>query len=213
MSEVSRETAAAESAAAVFSTQLPLAERYAELLATEGVRRGLIGPRESDRLWDRHILNCAVIAELIDPSADVLDIGSGAGLPGIPLAIVRPDLWITLVEPMERRTTFLEEAIERLELSNVEVVRSRAEEVRPRGKADVVTSRALAPLDKLAHWCLPLARRGGQVLAIKGASAADEIAKHERTIGKRGARRVSVVRCGTGLLETPTTVIRMYHSV
>lgn len=209
MNDVSRETAAAEQATAVFSTRMPLAEEYARLLASDGVTRGLIGPREVPRLWERHLLNCAVLSELIEQEADVLDVGSGAGLPGLVLAIARPDIFVTLVEPMARRTDFLTEAIAALELDNVEVLRARAEEVKPRGKADVVTSRAVAPLGKLSHWCMPLARPGGDVLAIKGASAADELTKYAKELCKRGAVDPEVIQCGTELLDTPTTVIRM----
>lgn len=193
----------------VFGEALPIAEKYAALLAGDGVVRGLIGPREVPRLWERHLLNCAVLAELVPNDADVLDIGSGAGLPGIPLAIARPDLWVTLVEPMERRTTFLEEAVEQLGLTNVEVLQARAEGVSPKGKADIVTSRAVAPLGKLANWCLPLVRRGGEMLAIKGASAPAEIEKFLAEKPSRAKNRPEVVECGRDLLETPTTVIRL----
>ena len=202
--DVSRETAER-----VFGSALPVAEHYAALLAGDGVVRGLIGPREVPRLWERHLLNCAVLAELIPDDADVLDIGSGAGLPGIPLAIVRPDVWVTLVEPMERRTTFLRETVKELGLDNVEVLQARAEGVSPKGKADVVTSRAVAPLGKLTNWCLPLVRRGGEMLAIKGASAPAEIEKFLAEKPGRAKLRPEVVECGAGLLETPTTVIRL----
>lgn len=169
----------------------------------------MIGPREADRVWQRHLLNCAALEELIAPDSDVLDLGSGAGLPGIPLAIARPDLWVTMVDPMERRVAYLEEVIAQLELPNVEVVRARAEEVTPVGKADVVTSRAVAPLSKLAQWCLPLARPGGEMLAIKGASAEEEAAAHAGRIPRRLGSRPEVVRCGGEYLDTPTTVIRV----
>ena len=203
--DVSRETAAD-----VFGDRLPVAMRYAELLATDGVLRGLIGPREVPRLWERHLLNCAVVAELMAADADALDIGSGAGLPGIPLAIARPDLFVTLVEPMERRTVFLDAAVARLGLSNVAVLRARAENVEPRGKADVVTCRAVAAIDRLAEWGLPLLRSGGELLAIKGASASAELAKHPRLGSRRcQAGPAEVVSCGVGLLDTPTTVIRV----
>ncbi|MGH8794124.1 MAG: 16S rRNA (guanine(527)-N(7))-methyltransferase RsmG [Stackebrandtia sp.] len=217
--DVSRETATPHSAVAwrqppaaaatVFGDRLEAAEQYAELLAGEAVLRGLIGPREAERLWDRHLLNCAVLGELIDSDADVLDVGSGAGLPGIPLAIARPDLWVTLVEPMERRSGFLDEVVALLGLPNVEVVRARAEQVTPRGKADAVTSRAVAPLGKLVGWCLPLARPGGEMLAIKGASAADEASAHADEVSRARGTRPEVTTCGDGLLETPTTVIRV----
>ncbi|HIW63955.1 MAG TPA: 16S rRNA (guanine(527)-N(7))-methyltransferase RsmG [Candidatus Stackebrandtia excrementipullorum] len=208
---VSRETEdeAKENGKQVFGDGYPMAEEYASLLAGDGVVRGLIGPREVGRVWERHLLNCAVLGELVTRDADVLDIGSGAGLPGIPLAIARPDIWVTLVEPMERRVTFLNEVVETLKLPNVEVLRARADAVSPKGKADVVTSRAVAPLLKLAHWCLPLARRGGEVLAIKGASAPDEVSKYLAANRKNAAHKPRVVECGAGLLTTPTTVIRL----
>src|SRR4051812_26987441 len=158
MSEVSRETPSApEVARRVFpSARLPLAERYAELLATDGVVRGLIGPREAPRLWDRHLVNCALLGELLPEGATVCDIGSGAGLPGLVLAIARPDLSMTLVEPLLRRTTFLEEVAASLELTNVEVVRGRADALHGERTFDVVTSRAVAPLDRLLGWSMPL---------------------------------------------------------
>jgi 16S rRNA (guanine527-N7)-methyltransferase len=152
-----------------------VAEAYAALLADDGVVRGLIGPREAPRLWERHLLNCAVLAELIDEGADVADIGSGAGLPGLVLAVVRPDLRLTLVEPLLRRATFLQDAVDRLGLDNVEVVRARAEELHGKREFSVVTSRAVAPLDRLLDWSMPLVRQGGCLLAMNGSSAAEEI--------------------------------------
>ena len=165
--------------ATVFGSALPRAEAYAELLATDGTVRGLIGPREVPRLWDRHLLNSVALTGLIPAGARVVDVGSGAGLPGIPLALARPDLAVTLLEPLARRVAFLDECVSRLELENVTVVRGRAEEGpvrRSLGGADVVTARAVAPLEKLAGWCLPLLRPGGRLLAVKGATAADELA-------------------------------------
>jgi 16S rRNA (guanine527-N7)-methyltransferase len=159
----------------VFGVRWPVAASYAEMLATDGVTRGLIGPREAPRLWERHLLNCAVLATLIEADADVCDIGSGAGLPGIVLAIRRPDLRLTLVEPLLRRTTFLTEAVERLRLVNVSVVRERAENLPETTAFDVVTSRAVAPLPRLLAWSLPLVRPGGTMLALKGASAQQEL--------------------------------------
>jgi len=126
-----------------------LAVAYAEALATDGVTRGLIGPREVPRLWERHLLNCAVVAEAIPDGSEVCDIGSGAGLPGLVLSIRRPDLRVTLVEPLLRRTTFLTEVAERLDLTNVEVVRDRAEALHGSRECSVVTSRAVAPLPRL----------------------------------------------------------------
>ena len=161
----------------MFSDALPLAERFAHLLATDGVVRGLIGPREVPRLWERHLVNCALLGLGVPRGVTVADVGSGAGLPGLVLAIGRPDLRVTLVEPLLRRTTFLTEAVEQLALANVEVVRDRAEALHGHRSFDVVTSRAVAPLDRLARWCLPLVAPGGRMLAMKGSSAADEVAR------------------------------------
>lgn len=155
--------------------QLPLIEQYAALLATDGVIRGLIGPREVPRLWDRHILNCALMAELLTPNSTLADIGSGAGLPGLVLAIARPDVRVTLIEPLLRRTTFLTEVIADLKLENVVVVRGRAEEVHGRSTFDAVTSRAVAPLPRLLTWSMPLVAQDGRLLALKGSNVADEL--------------------------------------
>ncbi len=196
-------------AARVFGDRLDLARRYCAALATAGVERGLIGPREVPRLWERHILNCAVVGELIDEGASVVDIGSGAGLPGIPLAIARPDLRITLVEPLLRRTVFLSEFIEDAGLE-VRVVRGRAEQsgvIKEAGGADVVTSRAVAPLAKLAHWSLPLLRDHGRMLALKGTSAAEELERDGAELIRDGATDLRVVGCGAGIVEIPTLVI------
>jgi 16S rRNA (guanine527-N7)-methyltransferase len=203
-----------ESAAAarlLFGDRLPVAARYAGLLATDGVIRGLIGPREAPRIWQRHLLNCAAMAGLVPSGATVTDVGSGAGLPGIVLAVARPDLTMTLVEPMARRTTFLAEAVAALDLSDrVTIVRCRADEAVGRvPAADVVTARALAPLDRLVAWCLPLVRVGGRVLAIKGASAGAEIAAHRRRVAALGGGTPVVHRCGVGVLDQPTSVVEV----
>lgn len=198
----------------VFGDGLPLARRYAELLAEQGVDRGVIGPREVDRLWERHLLNSAVLAELLPRECRVVDVGSGAGLPGIPLAIARPDLRVTLLEPMARRVEWLREVVTELELT-AEVVRGRAEEgpVRDRwGGHDAVTARAVAPLGRLASWCLPLARPGGQLLALKGASAAEELDRDAAEIASAGGVEHRVVSCGDGVLEVPTTVVAVQRT-
>jgi 16S rRNA (guanine527-N7)-methyltransferase len=201
-----------------FGERLPLAERYASTLATDGVIRGLIGPREAPRIWDRHLLNCAAVAELVPPGGDgpgggvrVIDAGSGAGLPGLVLALVRPDLDVTLVEPKLRATTFLSEVVTALGLEGrVTVVRARAEECHGRlPAAEVVVVRALAPLDRLTDWCLPLAKVGGRVLALKGESAAEEVAVHAVAIRRRGGGRPAVRRCGADHLTQPTTVVEI----
>lgn len=200
------------SARELFADRLPLAATYADLLVTDGVVRGLIGPREAPRIWDRHLLNSAAVSELIPSGAVVVDVGSGAGLPGLVLAVARPDLTVILVEPLARRTVFLTEAVAALGLGDrVTVLRSRAEEsagLLP-GPADVVTARAVAPLDRLAGWCLPLAAVGGRMLAIKGASAAEEAATHAADVVRIGGRAPVVRQCGVGLLDPPTTVVEI----
>ncbi|WP_369830085.1 16S rRNA (guanine(527)-N(7))-methyltransferase RsmG [Micromonospora sp. WMMB235] len=206
----------AEAARALFGDRLDLAAAYAELLATDGVVRGLIGPRETPRLWERHLLNCAVVAERIPEGASVIDVGSGAGLPGLVLAIARPDLTVTLVEPLARRTAFLIEAVQRLGLTrDVRVFRGRAEEAAAGSRdreplsADIVTARAVAPLDRLASWCLPLVASGGRLVALKGASAADEITEHAEAVIRLGGATPELHRCGEGVIDPPATVVEV----
>ncbi|MDQ3579611.1 MAG: 16S rRNA (guanine(527)-N(7))-methyltransferase RsmG [Actinomycetota bacterium] len=197
-------------AGVVFGDRQELAERFVAMLGQHGVERGLIGPREVDRLWDRHVLNSAVIGERINEGVRVVDVGSGAGLPGIPLAIARPDLSVVLLEPMARRVAWLDEVVETLELSSVTVLRGRAEEPAIKARvsgADVVTARAVAPLAKLCGWCLPLARVGGGVLALKGASAAEEIERDRAAVARIGGIDLRVESCGSDVLDVPTTVI------
>jgi 16S rRNA (guanine527-N7)-methyltransferase len=193
----------------VFSHHLTTAERYAEILTREGVVRGLIGPREIPRLWERHLVNCALLGRAIEPGLDVCDIGSGAGLPGIVLALSRPDLSVTLVEPLLRRSTFLGEVIAELDLGNVELVRARAEELHGQRDFSVVTSRAVAPLDRLVTWSMPLVRQGGEMVAMKGSSVQEEIDAAATALKKAGAGRVRVEEYGAGLVERPTVVVRV----
>lgn len=187
-------------------------EDYAALLAGAGVERGLIGPREVPRLWTRHLLNCAVVAPLVAEGASVVDVGSGAGLPGLVWAIVRPDLRVTCVEPLLRRATFLEESVAALGLGErVSIVRARAEEVPRSGsglRGDVVTARAVAPLDRLASWAVPLVAPGGELLALKGRAALDEVEAARATLERLGVREVEVVECGQGIVDPATTVVR-----
>lgn len=159
-----------------FGDLLPLAERYAAWLAGAGTERGLLGPREVPRIWDRHVLNSAALAPLLAPGESVVDVGSGAGLPGIPLALARPDCTYVLLEPLLRRAEFLREVVDDLGLGDrVSVLRARAEEAaREPRRWDVAVARAVAPLDRLAGWCLPLLRPGGRLLALKGERAAEE---------------------------------------
>lgn len=191
----------------MFRDALPTAVGYAELLATDGIVRGLIGPREVPRLWDRHLLNCAVVTDAIPEGSSVADIGSGAGLPGLVMAIRRPDLRVTLIEPLLRRTTFLDEAIAVLELANVIVRRGRAEEVHGTATFDVVTSRAVAPMDRLSRWSLPLVRSGGSFLAMKGSSAEDEVAAATNVIAQERGRLIGVRELGREFLERPVRVV------
>jgi 16S rRNA (guanine527-N7)-methyltransferase len=191
----------------VFGAAVEVARRFADLLASDGVERGLIGPREVPRLWERHLLNCAVVLPLVPAGAVAADIGSGAGLPGLVWALARSDLKVTLVEPMLRRVRFLEEAVRHLELSNVDIVRARAEELHGTRDFDVVMARAVAPLSRLASWCLPLVRPGGMMVALKGASAADELAEASSTISRLAGSPGRVATYGRGVLETPTRVV------
>ncbi len=208
-SELSELARPPEAARKLFGKQLPDVERYAELLADVGVRRGLIGPREVPRLWERHLLNCAVLSEIVPEGVTVCDVGSGAGLPGIPLALVRPDLDITLLEPLLRRTTFLEEVVELLGLEHVSVARGRAEEMlgalQP---VHVVTARAVAPLDRLAGWGIPLLRPYGEMLAIKGDTAEEELKGARDALHKLGVVDTSVVQVGAGVVDPLSTVVR-----
>src|SRR3954447_14403696 len=185
-------------AAELFGDGLGAAVRYAEILAGAGVERGLIGPREASRLWERHLLNSVALAELLEPGDRIADIGSGAGLPGIPLALARPDLRVTLIEPLLRRTDFLQEVVDDLGV-DMAVVRGRAEEQAVRqqvGEMDAVVSRAVASLDKLTRWSAPLLRSGGRMLAIKGERAAGELDEHRRVMESLGVVDARVVTCG-----------------
>ena len=206
--EVPRETDAA--AKALFGDRLGIARSYADALATTGAERGLIGPREVPRIWDRHLLNCVALAELVPPDIELADVGSGAGLPGLPIAIARPDVTVYLVEPLLRRVVWLREVVLELGLANVEIIRSRANAVAETGRVfDVVTARAVAPLPGLLGLCLPLVRPGGELLAMKGDSAAEELIEAEPTLKQLGAVEWSVALCGQGVLTTPTTVVRV----
>jgi 16S rRNA (guanine527-N7)-methyltransferase len=193
----------------VFADTLPVAERFVSLLVTDGLQRGLIGPREVPRLWERHLVNCALLADAIDPGVTVCDLGSGAGLPGLVLAIRRPDLAVTLVEPLLRRTRFLDEAVDRLALPNVEVVRARAEDLHGERHFEAVTARAVAPLVRLLGWALPLVRRDGALLAMKGSSVHAEIEAARTELHRLGAGAVSVTSYGGPGIDPPTTVLRV----
>lgn len=174
----------------VFGERLPVVEQYAELLATQGVERGLIGPRETERLWERHLVNSALMLPRVPQDASAADVGSGAGLPGLVWAIVRTDIQVTLIEPLLRRATFLQEVVTTLGLTNVVVLRARAEDVSQ--SFDVVTARAVAALPKLSNWCMPLVADGGSFLALKGQSAAEELKKSRSTLKRLGAKSIEI---------------------
>jgi 16S rRNA (guanine527-N7)-methyltransferase len=186
-------------------------ERYAGLLAGAGVERGLLGPNEVPRLWERHLLNSAVIAELVPRTrpCSLVDLGSGAGLPGVVLALVLPDVEVILLEPALRRATFLEECVAELRLGNARVVRARAEQMAGTLAADVVTARAVAPLDKLASLALGLIKPGGIVLAIKGAKALAEVRDAAGALSRLGVREVEVLTAGSGKVDPAATVVRL----
>jgi 16S rRNA (guanine527-N7)-methyltransferase len=196
-------------AARVFGPRLALAVRYAELLAGPGIERGLLGPREVERVWERHLLNCAALSRLIPDGARVADLGSGAGLPGLVLAIQRPDLEVTLLEPMLRRSVFLEEAVTSLGLPNAHPLRARAEDVDASLAVDVVVVRAVAPLARLVTLAAPLLASGGLLLALKGTSAAAELAAAQPVLQEWAARDAEVVEVGDDQTWPRATVIRV----
>jgi 16S rRNA (guanine527-N7)-methyltransferase len=189
----------------VFGPALPVAKRYVALLAGPGVERGLVGPREPSRLWTRHLLNCAALAEFVPPSAAVLDVGSGAGLPGIPLALARPDLAVTLLEPMARRAAFLEEIVRELGLATVQVRRGRTDDVAS-GSIGVAVARAVAPLGRLVTMTMPLLRPGGRLIALKGRNAQAEIAAAKSVLISEPRATVTLVHSAAGA-DVATAVI------
>ena len=193
-------------AAAVFGSGIDLARQYAQLLVRDGDLLGLLGPREMPKLWTRHILNSAVVAELVADGASVADVGSGAGLPGIPMAIVQPNAHFTLIEPMERRSDWLLMVVEQLGLKNVSVLRARAEEV---GEVyDLVTARAVSALPKLLRLTVPLTRHGGAIIALKGGKAQEEVEESRKLSKKLGISGFELIHTGAQFLAEPTMVVR-----
>ena len=191
----------------IYGVQFLSLNRYVDILRSTGVEWGLLGPREADRLWDRHILNCAALSGLIASAQTVVDVGSGAGLPGIPLALLRPDLQLTLLEPLLRRSTFLTQTVEELGLgARVQVIRSRAEDHHQ--TYDVVVARALAPLNRLIGWCNPLRSPGGIILALKGSSAANEVMAADTEL-RAMHLNAEVVKARVHPDAEPATVVRL----
>lgn len=196
----------------VFADRLAIAERYVAHLASTGVGHGLIGPREVPRLWERHVLNCAVLTDLLPAGAQVADIGSGAGLPGLCLAIRRPDVQVVLIEPLLRRCTWLRTVVADLGLADrVEIRRGRAQEVSADLQVPFVTARAVASLDKLLAWTLPLLAPAGSLLAIKGRTAQAELDGVQPGLARLGVA-ARVLRVGGEVLAEPTMVVRVDRS-
>lgn len=198
-----------EAARSIFGDRLTLAERFVEHLATSGIERGLLGPRELPRLWDRHVLNCAAVGELIPAGSRVADVGSGAGLPGLALAIARPDAQFFLIEPLERRVNWLREVTDDLGLTNVEIFRGRAEQAVGKFDVNIVTARAVSALSGLATLTIPLLKGSGEILAIKGRSAGEEVEKAAKIVRRLGGKSTSIETVGGALLDAPTTVVRI----
>ena len=194
-------------AVAIFGDQIDHARSFAQTLANDSDELGLLGPRELDKLWSRHILNSVVVAELVHPGHKLADVGSGAGLPGIPMAIARPDAEFVLIEPMERRSSWMLEVVEDLGLKNVRILRSRVEDVTEQD-FDIVTARAVAALDKLLKMCVPLLKPGGALIALKGSKAAEEIANAKKLEKKLGISSFEILVCGVKFLPEPTSVVK-----
>lgn len=199
-------------AAEIFGERLPLAIQYADLLVTTGITHGLLGPREAPKVWERHIVNCAMAESLLPHRTRLIDIGSGAGLPGVALAIARPDLKVTLVEPLARRTDWLQKTIDDLGLSQVTVHRARAEDLAGLIQAPVVTARAVAKIEQLVKWSWPLLPDGGRLLALKGQSAAEELAEAQARIGQLGVQSSAVRSLGVDVLDPPVRVVEIVRS-
>lgn len=199
-----------------FGSRTALLVRYAGWLAGAGTVRGLLGPREVPRLWERHLLNSVALTELLPQGVRLVDIGSGAGLPGLAVACVRPDLTVDLVEPLLRRTDFLTEVVSDLGLGQqVRVVRGRAEDAAVLdkvGSAQFVTARAVAPLDRLVRWSFPLLRPGGSLLALKGTGAEDELAEHQQFLSRMRVEVRGVIECGAELVDPPTRVVHLVRA-
>jgi 16S rRNA (guanine527-N7)-methyltransferase len=195
----------------IYGEHVDVAERFVEHLVTTGIEWGLLGPREVPKIWDRHVLNCAVVQELLPKGALVADVGSGAGLPGLAVAIVRSDVQFILIEPLERRVDWLNMVIEDLELENVDVIRARSEQVVDTVDVDVVTARAVSAMKSLVPITVPLLHGHGELLALKGRSAQTELDKAQKVLRKYKTNTAEVLTVGDELLEVPTTVVRLTY--
>jgi 16S rRNA (guanine527-N7)-methyltransferase len=193
----------------LFGDRIELAIRFVEHLSSTGIEWGLLGPREVPRLWERHVLNCAVVGDLLPEGALVADVGSGAGLPGLALALARPDCQFILIEPLERRVAWLDMVVEDLGLDNVDVVRARSEQVVGNVDVDVVTARAVSALKTLIPLTIPLLQGTGELIAIKGRSAADEVKAAAKVLKKHKCSSPVIESVGEDLLAEPTTVVRV----
>jgi len=207
MSDVSRETRALVHR--LFPLRVDEVYRYVDILKSTAVERGLIGSREAPRIWHRHVFNCAVLAPVFAADATVADVGSGAGLPGLVLALSRPDLRLTLIEPLRRRAVFLAEVIDELGLASVDLKRARAEELHGVVQFDAVTARAVAPVARLAQWTLPLCRPGGELVAMKGKGARDELEAAMPLLRRLSVSDATIEQHGEGVVSPPTTVLRI----
>lgn len=192
----------------LFQGRADLAFQFHALLCTTGVDHGLVGPREVPIMWMRHVVNCAAVADIARGSGDIVDVGSGAGLPGLVLAIALPEQSVTLVEPMERRCTWLRNAVDELGLTNVTIVNSRAEDAAASVSGDFVTARAVAGLSKLLPWMAGVGKPGATIAAIKGESVLNEVRAAMKVVRKLKIEDVEIIHCGTGVVEPPTTVVR-----
>ncbi|MFZ9284004.1 MAG: 16S rRNA (guanine(527)-N(7))-methyltransferase RsmG [Candidatus Nanopelagicales bacterium] len=203
MTNVSRETLILQA----YPAAAAKLQKFHDLLAVEGPIRGLIGPKEVEKLWDRHIGNSLVLEELLPEGCSLIDVGTGAGLPGIPIAIVRPDLEVHLVEPMQRRIDFLELAVSELDLSNTQIHRARAEQLHGQLVADLVTARAVASVKELIEWCEPLLNPHGRLVLLKGEKAEIELKEAKPSMHKHGLVLDDIVLLGEGLLFEPTRAV------
>ncbi|MHA7134498.1 16S rRNA (guanine(527)-N(7))-methyltransferase RsmG [Oerskovia turbata] len=194
---------------AYFGAAYPLVAQFASMLHDQGELRGLIGPREVSRIWERHILNSAAVVQFLPEQGTIADIGSGAGLPGIVIAAMRPEAHVLLIEPMERRCAWLSEVISELELSNVDVKRGRAEEYHGAFQCDAVTSRAVAALEKLARMSLPLVERGGEMVVLKGRNVSQEIEPARKVLRKYKTEEPEILEAMSVAGVEATTVLRV----